>query len=99
MKHKYHTVHLTDEQILALIDIQDLLDRMAQGPYGGKAKVHSKGEAVAYLCHHLRKPLEEHVEKVAAAKREAAAEKRVNNNPGIVPGVSRNKGVIYGRKT
>jgi hypothetical protein len=86
---KYKTVNLTKEQHEKLEMVLDLLETRKQGPYGGYGGSISKGDAIAYACETILEPLRALVEQETRIKRAVAAAKRGNNNPGIVPGVSR----------
>lgn len=86
---KYHTNNLTPEQNDLVEAIRDLLETYNAGPYGGKGRSVSKGEAIAYACENVLKPLAAKVEQRVAQKRREAAARRQNNNPNITPGISR----------
>jgi hypothetical protein len=93
---QYVKLYLTEEQNAGLERIKELLEEMNQGPYGGtRGRSVSKGEAVKYMVNQIEAALIDHVERVQQKKRAEARAKRQNNNPGVVPGVSRNKTQIY----
>lgn len=90
-KNKYNTLNLRDDQMDLVEQAVILMELRKQGPYGGYGGSVSKGEAVAYAMKCLIASLPTVIEKEHKEKRALAAAKRVNNNPNLIPGVSRKK--------
>jgi len=90
-KSPYNTVNLRDDQMALVEQAVTLMELRKQGPYGGYGGSVSKGDAIAYACKCLIASLPAVIDKESREKRAKAAANRTNNNPNLVPGISRRK--------
>ena len=90
-KTPYGRVYLRQDQMDLVDQAVTLMELRKQGPYGGYGGSVSRGDAIAYAMKCLIASLPAVIEKEQKEKRAVAAAKRVNNNPGLIPGVSRKK--------
>lgn len=87
----YSTLNLRDDQMDLVEQGKALMELRKQGPYGGYGGSVSKGDVVAYAMKCLIASLPAVIEKEHKEKRALAAARRVNNNPNLIPGVSRKR--------